>query len=153
MQAGWAKCEPEKGVYHFEWLDEIINHIIAQGVEPWLQTSYGNPIYEGGGGIHLSAGFPTSEVALAAWDDWVSAMAERYQGKVKIWEIWNEPDNGRKKLGGRLRQALHPNGRNYSRHHSRRYVLRTVAGRFRKHQLRGHLFGLFTTAKQTASGG
>ena len=96
LQAGWAKCEPEKGVYHFEWLDQIIDHIIAQGVEPWLQTSYGNPIYEGGGGIHLSAGFPTSEVALAAWDDWVSAMAERYQDKVKIWEIWNEPDNGEK---------------------------------------------------------
>ena len=96
LQGGWAKCEPEKGVYHFEWLDEIIDHIVAQGVEPWLQTSYGNPIYEGGGGIHLSAGFPTSEVALAAWDDWVTAMAQRYQGRVNIWEIWNEPDNGDK---------------------------------------------------------
>ncbi len=93
LQSGWAKCEPERGVYHFEWLDEIIDHVLAEGVEPWLQTSYGNPIYEGGGGIHLSAGFPTSEVALAAWDDWVRAMAERYQDKVRIWEVWNEPDN------------------------------------------------------------
>lgn len=93
LQAGWAKCEPEKGVYYFEWLDEIIDHVIAQGVEPWLQTSYGNPIYEGGGGIHLSAGFPTSDTALAAWDDWVAAMAQRYKGKVSIWEVWNEPDN------------------------------------------------------------
>ena len=96
LQAGWAKCEPEKGVYHFEWLDSVINHARVERVEPWLQTSYGNPIYEGGGGIHLSAGFPTSDVALAAWDDWVSAIAERYQDKVKIWEVWNEPDNGEK---------------------------------------------------------
>ena len=93
LQGGWAKCEPEKGKYNFAWLDEVIDHARAQAVEPWLQTSYGNPIYEGGGGIHLSAGFPTSEVALAAWDDWVRAMAERYQDKVKIWEVWNEPDN------------------------------------------------------------
>ena len=93
LQGGWAKCEPEKGVYHFAWLDEAIEHALAEGVEPWLQTSYGNPIYEGGGGIHLSAGFPTSDVALAAWDDWVRAMAQRYKDKVKIWEVWNEPDN------------------------------------------------------------
>jgi hypothetical protein len=93
LQAGWAKCEPEQGVYRFEWLDSVINHVRSVGVEPWLQTSYGNPIYEGGGGIHLSAGFPTSEVALAAWDDWVRAMAKRYQDQVSIWEVWNEPDN------------------------------------------------------------
>ncbi len=93
LQAGWAKCEKEKGVYEFQWLDEIIDHLLEQGVEPWLQTSYGNPIYKGGGGIHLSAGFPSSEEALTAWDNWVRAMAIRYKGRVKVWEIWNEPDN------------------------------------------------------------
>ncbi len=92
LQAGWAKCEKEKGVYDFEWLDEIIDDVIAQGVEPWLQTSYGNPIYEGGGQIFLSGGFPTSEEALRAWDNWVIALAKRYEGRVKVWEIWNESD-------------------------------------------------------------
>jgi len=93
LQAGWARCEQEKGKYNWAWLDTIIDGVIARGVEPWLQTSYGNPIYEGGGGIHLSAGFPTSELALEAWDNWVRALAKRYAGRVKIWEIWNEPDN------------------------------------------------------------
>lgn len=92
LQAGWAKCEKEMGIYDFTWLDEIIDGVIAQGVEPWLQTSYGNPIYEGGGDIYLSGGFPTSEEALAAWDRWVAALADRYKGRVKIWEIWNESD-------------------------------------------------------------
>ncbi|NKQ39773.1 MAG: hypothetical protein HF967_10020, partial [Methanosarcinales archaeon] len=91
LQAGWAKCEKVKGVYDFVWLDEIIDGVLAEGVEPWLQTSYGNPIYEGGGGIHLSAGFPTSIEALEAWDNWIRAMAKRYKGRVKIWEVWNEP--------------------------------------------------------------
>lgn len=92
LQAGWAKCEPKKGQYNFQWLDEIIDDVIAQGLEPWLQTSYGNPIYEGGGDIYLSGGFPSSPEALAAWDNWISHLVKRYQGRVKIWEIWNESD-------------------------------------------------------------
>src|SRR5690606_4139558 len=96
LQAGWAKCEPKKGVYNFEWLDNIIDEVIAQGVEPWLQTSYGNPIYEGGGYPDLSGGFPVSEEALIAWDKWVMELVKRYQGKVNIWEIWNESDNNSK---------------------------------------------------------
>ncbi|MBC7000325.1 beta-galactosidase [Cytophaga sp. FL35] len=92
LQAGWAKCERKKGEYNFEWLDKIIDEVIAQGVEPWLQTSYGNPIYEGGGMPNLSGGFPVSEEALTAWDQWVMALVNRYKGRVKIWEIWNESD-------------------------------------------------------------
>ena len=61
-------------------------------MQPWLETSYGNPIYEGGGTKYLAGGWPVSDEALAAWDNWVRAMAERYKGKVREWEIWNEPD-------------------------------------------------------------
>ena len=93
LQAGWAKIEKKKGVYDFEWLDKIIEEVSRQGLAPWLQLSYGNPIYKGGGGIHLSGGLPTSEKALAAWDDWVKAVTNRYKDQVKIYEIWNEPEN------------------------------------------------------------
>lgn len=92
LQAGWAKTEKEKGVYDFAWLDKVIDDVVARGLTPWLQTSYGNPIYEGGGTIFLAGGWPVSEEALEAWDNWVRAMAERYKGKVLEWEIWNEPD-------------------------------------------------------------
>ncbi|MBR4756801.1 MAG: beta-galactosidase [Bacteroidales bacterium] len=95
LQAGWAKTEKEKGVYDFAWLDSIIDDAVSRGLEPWLETSYGNPIYEGGGTPFLSGGWPTSEEALQAWDNWVRAMAERYKGKVHEWEIWNEPDGNR----------------------------------------------------------
>ena len=92
IQAGWARTEKEKAVYDFAWLDEIIEDAVSRGMEPWLQTSYGNPLYPGGGTPVLSGGYPESEVALEAWDRWVTAMAERYKGKVHEWEIWNEPD-------------------------------------------------------------
>ena len=92
LQAGWAKTEKVKGVYDFAWLDHIIDDALARGMEIWLQTSYGNPIYEGGGNINLGGGMPTSPEAKQAWNRWVEAMATRYLGKVHEWEIWNEPD-------------------------------------------------------------
>lgn len=92
LQAGWARCERSKGKYNFKWLDRIIDDAVSRGLEPWLQTSYGNPLYKGGGTAYIDGGWPNSEEALQAWDNWVRALAERYRGKVHIWEIWNEPD-------------------------------------------------------------
>lgn len=94
LQGGWAKTEKVKGQYDWVWLDHIVNDATARGLEPWIQFSYGNEIYEGGGGINLAAGMPHSETALAAWDRWVAAMVTRYKDKVVNWEIWNEPNFG-----------------------------------------------------------
>ena len=60
LQAGWAKTEKVKGVYDFSWLDHIIDDALSRGLEIWLQTSYGNPVYEGGGTINLGGGVPVS---------------------------------------------------------------------------------------------
>ena len=92
LQGGWAKTEKVKGIYDFAWLDTIIDDACGRGLNILLETDYGNPIYEGGGGFDLAGGFPTNEVALAAWDAWVEAMALRYKGKVRDWAMWNEPD-------------------------------------------------------------
>ena len=92
LQGGWAKCEKQPGVYSWEWLDKVVDDALSQGVQPWIQTSYGNPIYNGGGTTGLGGSLPTSPEALAAWDNWVRALVQRYKDRVKEWEIWNEPD-------------------------------------------------------------
>ena len=92
LQAGWARCERVPGVYEWDWLDAVIDDALAQGVQPWLQLSYGNPLYAGGGDARLGGGLPSSPEALAAWDRWVRALAERYRDRVREWEVWNEPD-------------------------------------------------------------
>lgn len=94
MQAGWAKTEKVRGTYDFAWLDHIVNDATARGFQPWLQTSYGNALYPGGGGTNLGAGMPTSPEALAAFDRWVEALVTRYRAKVFDWEVWNEPNFG-----------------------------------------------------------
>ena len=92
LQGGWARCEKEKGVYDFSWIDEPVDFCRAHGIEVLLETSYGNPIYEGAGGWDLGAGFPKSEEGLAAWDRWVEALAQHFRGRVTDWAMWNEPD-------------------------------------------------------------
>jgi hypothetical protein len=95
LQGGWATCEREKGKYDFRWLDRVVEDARGRGLEILLETSYGNPIYPDGGGRGLSGGFPKSEEALAAWDKWVETMAKRYQGKIRDWGMWNEPDGNK----------------------------------------------------------
>lgn len=92
LHAGWAKLEPEPGVWDFAWLDRQVSWLIENGLEPLLETSYGNPAYPGAGGASLSDGLPQGEVALAAWDRYVEKLATRYP-QVKNWACWNEPNN------------------------------------------------------------
>ena len=94
LQGGWAKCEREKGRYDFAWLDEPVDFALAHGLNPVLETDYGNPLYKGGGGRDLAAGFPYGDEGLAAWDRWVDALSKHFAGRVRDWAMWNEPDIG-----------------------------------------------------------
>ena len=102
LQGGWAKCEKVKGKYDFAWHDAVIPDAASRGVSPWVELSYGNPIYEGGGEAKLAGHIPTSPEALAAWDAWVAAMVTRYKTYVPEWEIWNEPDLNKEHKGRQL---------------------------------------------------
>lgn len=93
LQSGWAKTERTQGVYDFAWLDEIIPDMIAQGVQPWMSLSYGNPIDPNGGGTSLHGGLPTGTQALAAWDHYVAATVQKYRDQIHTWEVWNEPNS------------------------------------------------------------
>ena len=92
LQAGWAKTEKTKGIYDFSWLDSIVDDAMELGLRCLLETDYGNPIYEGGGGWDLAGGFPTSDEALAAWDAWVENLVLHFRDRVDEWAMWNEPD-------------------------------------------------------------
>ena len=102
LQGGWSKCEKVKGVYDFGWLDAVIPDAASRGVAPWVELSYGNPIYEGGGEAKLMGHIPTSPEGLQAWDNWVKAMVNRYKNQVPEWEIWNEPDGNPQHTGKQI---------------------------------------------------
>lgn len=94
-QTGWCKCEKEKGVYDFSWLDDVIDNLLSRGVQPWFTLSYGNPLYmentpdeTGVGCVPLYYG----EEAVQAWKNYVFALVEHYKDKVTHYEVWNEPN-------------------------------------------------------------
>lgn len=95
LQTGWNRCEKKKGSYSFEWLDHIVDTLLAGGVQPWFNVGFGNPLYMEGirnpaavGCVPLYYG----EETLNAWKKFVLALAEHYAGRIHHWEIWNEPD-------------------------------------------------------------
>ena len=92
LQSGWAKCEKQKGIYNFEWLDSCVYGLNEQSVKPWICLCYGNSIY--GSDIGLGAGVAAltyNEEAMAGWLKYVELTVNRYKNVVDEWEVWNEP--------------------------------------------------------------
>jgi len=94
FQSGWAKTEKQKGIYDFSWLDAVIDDCRSRGIQPWINTVYGNELYEGGGDIQSSSKLPYSEEALEAWYKYIRNLVEHFKTRVFEWEIWNEIDHG-----------------------------------------------------------
>ncbi len=95
IQSGWMRTEQVKGVYDFAWLDDIVDNLLAIGVEPWINLCYGNPVYTPWAEEYYGAvGCPPIETQeeRQGWHNYVSALTAHFKGRVRMYEIWNEPD-------------------------------------------------------------
>ena len=95
IQSGWQRTETARGVYDFAWLDAIVDELVARGMEPWIDLVYGNGLYTPSANVYYGAvGCPPifSEEERRAWRDYVAAVVSRYKGRVRWYEVWNEPD-------------------------------------------------------------
>ena len=95
LQSGWMRTEKEKGSYDFTWLDSIVDNLRQRGLIPWLNVSYGNPLYTPlAASFFGGVGCPPIETAeeRAGWDNYVQALATHFKGRVEWFEIWNEAD-------------------------------------------------------------
>lgn len=95
IQSGWQRTERERGVYDFGWIDEIVDRLIADGMIPWINIVYGNGLYdERAAESYGAVGCPPifSDEALEAWVNYTRALVTHFRGRVRDYEIWNEPD-------------------------------------------------------------
>lgn len=95
IQSGWMRTEKQKGVYDFEWLDTIVDNLLARGLEPWMCLCYGNPLYtKKAEGVLGAVGYAPieTEEEMKAWLAYVNAAVKHFHGRVNMYEIWNEPD-------------------------------------------------------------
>jgi hypothetical protein len=92
--AMWADLEPQKGQWHFDLLDKYVGWAQQHNSEMVLILSYmpqwasQNPDAEASW-YHGTSGPPRD---IENWRNFVRTVATRYKGKIRMYEIWNEPD-------------------------------------------------------------
>lgn len=81
----WADIEPQEGRFDFSKYDTLVDLLTSNGIEILGLLSYSNdwsgPVWNGP---------PNDNKTFVRY---ASKVIERYKGKVKYWEIWNEPDS------------------------------------------------------------
>lgn len=92
----WDVIHTGPGRFNWAPLDALVADSERRGVDliytfgyvpRWAST---NPTGDCNGATAGSCYAPTT----AAWNEFVRAATARYQGRIKYWEIWNEPDAG-----------------------------------------------------------
>ena len=91
---GWSRTEKFPGQYDFTWLDSVVDSLLGIGIQPWFCVGFGNSLYSPESPDEFAVGcVPTRHpAAQAAWQRYVGKMAEHFRGRVKHFEIWNEPN-------------------------------------------------------------
>jgi hypothetical protein len=77
----WTSAEPVEG--EFSWYDHKIEKAVINGIEVLGTIGTNNywPEWADNGGLP----------DLDKWENFVEQLVKHYKGKVKYWEIWNEP--------------------------------------------------------------
>lgn len=112
-QTGWMKSEPEDGVFRFQWLDDVVDSLAGVGIETWFSLSFGHRLHTPAaayeeewaaaaaagrrvpgwargwvGEVPLYHGAP----AIEAWRRYVRELCRHFRGRVRRFEVWNEPE-------------------------------------------------------------
>jgi hypothetical protein len=94
----WATINPAAGVYEWGALDSWVAAAQAQqqdiifllgGTPTWASQCPGD---------YSAINNPGSNcppMSTSSWTNWVTAVATRYRGKIKYYELWNEPNDAR----------------------------------------------------------
>ena len=93
--AQWSDLNPAKGVFNWDALDAHVSRARANGADV-IMTLGRTPRWASARPAEPSAYGPgqAAEPLLDQyWQDWVRAVSARYRGKIRYWEIWNEPND------------------------------------------------------------
>ncbi len=82
----WSEIEPNRGEFNFKLHDRLVSLARKHGLQV-LGVIVRAPSWAGGSNDPAS---PPKD--LAAWRKAAKTLAERYQGSIRHWQIWNEPD-------------------------------------------------------------
>ena len=90
----WRDLEPERGQWKFDVLDRYVALAQEHGVDLLLTFGY-TPKWASARPNEICAfgttGCAAEPLDIADWENYVSTVAKRYKGRIKYYEIWNEP--------------------------------------------------------------
>lgn len=87
VHTAWDAVEPEEGRWRWDGLDAQMNYLDSQHIR------YGGILYVSPrwNKLDLPGTLPVNN--LAGWSNYVSQVVQHCQGRIKYWEVWNEPPN------------------------------------------------------------
>lgn len=85
---GWSQVEPEQGKFDWKDLDEHMGYLADHGF------IFGGLLNGGVKWNTLDKPCTLPVNNLPAWSNYVSEIVKHCKGRIKRWEIWNEPPNG-----------------------------------------------------------
>jgi Carbohydrate binding domain/Beta-galactosidase len=89
----WAGLNPSRGQFEWASLDAHLDRAFAHGADV-VMTLGQTPRWASARPNEASPIGPGQQAEPANiqyWRDWVSAIATRYRGRIRYWEVWNEP--------------------------------------------------------------
>lgn len=104
----WSRLNPSKGVYDWSLLDEWLNLAESHQVDV-LYTFGATPAWAAANATqacqyHPGACSPPAD--MSDWDNFVRALVTHSNGRIKYWELWNEPNVGETWAGDVQTMAL-----------------------------------------------
>jgi hypothetical protein len=91
----WADLNPSSGTYNFSSLDTFIQLNQSRGSDI-IYTLGRTPQWASSKPNQASMYYPgqcAPPASLNDWDDFLQAIATHAAGRIKYWELWNEPDD------------------------------------------------------------
>jgi polysaccharide biosynthesis protein PslG len=90
----WTDLNPTPGKYNWSNLDWVMQQAQSQGYD-LLYTFFRTPNWASSEPTAPTPGYGPGECAppsnIQYWDDFVRAIVTHAAGRIKYWEIWNEP--------------------------------------------------------------
>jgi hypothetical protein len=94
VRTTWTDIEPARGVFQFGELDKLVDLAAAHRTE--IQLTFGfTPGWASSRPSEVSIYRPGGAAEPINFDDWrafLQQVANRYKGRIHIYEIWNEPN-------------------------------------------------------------
>lgn len=88
----WYSLEPERGVWKFDALDRAVARAEDKGVEVLYTLGYPAQWAADTGFLRKwDPGYALPPKNMADWEEYVRRVAGRYKGRIKYYELMNEP--------------------------------------------------------------